>query len=120
MLSAKIKDEPVNQIVSCKSSFAFVELNGKRSFRDSETPATSPKRAPQEAAGPAAGLTQRAAGGFVQGLDRVCAGFIHSSAGEDRRAGISLEKTRVWSRLSSPLAPRLQNHPERIRSRGTS
>lgn len=27
MLSAKIKDEPVNQMVSCKSSFAFEEWN---------------------------------------------------------------------------------------------
>lgn len=34
MLSAKIKDEPVNQIVSCKSPFA--ELNGKWCFRDSK------------------------------------------------------------------------------------
>lgn len=36
MLSAKIKDEPVNQTVSCKSPFAFAELNGKWCFRDSK------------------------------------------------------------------------------------
>lgn len=34
MLSAKIKDEPVNQMVSCKSSFAFEERNEERGCRD--------------------------------------------------------------------------------------
>lgn len=36
MLSAKIKDEPVNQMVSCKSSFAFEEWNKERCCRDLE------------------------------------------------------------------------------------
>lgn len=46
MLSAKIRDEPVNQTVSCKSSFAFAELNEKWCFRDSETFRYKPKMCP--------------------------------------------------------------------------
>lgn len=46
MLSAKIKDEPVNQMVSCKSSFAFAELNEKWCFRNSETLGYQPKMSP--------------------------------------------------------------------------
>lgn len=46
MLSARIKDEPVNQMVSCKSLFAFAELNEKWCFRDSETLRYKPKMCP--------------------------------------------------------------------------
>lgn len=46
MLCAKIKDEPVNQIVSCKSSFAYAELNEKRCLRHSETFRSKPQMCP--------------------------------------------------------------------------
>lgn len=46
MLCAKIKDEPENQMVSCKSSFAYAELNEKWCLRHSETFRSKPQTCP--------------------------------------------------------------------------
>lgn len=78
MLSAKIKDEPVNQMVSCKSSFASGELNEKWCFRDPETFRYKPKMCPTGGNR----CSQWGCHGEQQvGLFRVYRGFIHSSAG---------------------------------------
>lgn len=78
MLSAKIKDEPVNQMVSCKSSFAFEERDEERRCRELET---FRYRAPMCLAG-AMGWRQRGHPREQQvGLFGIGVGFTHSSAG---------------------------------------
>lgn len=72
MLSAKIKDEPVNQMVPCKSSFAFEEWNEEPCCRDREIFRYQAAVCP---AGSGAVPEQQ------EGLCRISVRFIHSSAG---------------------------------------
>lgn len=98
MLSAKIKDEPVNQMVSCKSSFAFEERDEERRCRELET---FRYRAPMCPAG-AMGWRQRGRPREQQVYLGSVWGLPTAQQGEEWSARVSLEDARVRSRLCSP------------------
>lgn len=87
MLSAKIKDEPVNQMVSCKSSFAFEEWNEELCCRDRESLGPRLQCVPQEPwdAGSGAVPEQQV------GLCRISGGLSTAQQEEEHPAGITLE-----------------------------
>lgn len=93
MLSAKIKDEPVNQMVPCKSSFAFEEWNEEPCCRDREIFRYQAAVCP---AGSGAVPEQQ------EGLCRISVRFIHSSAGGGTHCRDKCGRCQVWSHLSSP------------------